>query len=684
MTSVSGSSWKLCSALAIALASTLATGSLAAWGANFSTDSACWAGMLRIRSITRRAFIGVTRTCEAFAKAPRTSVSGLGVVIFLSLSAAPRPAVVLDVALEGPRRGELAQLVPDHALGDEHRDVLATVVHGDRVPEHVRDDRRATRPRLDHVLAALVVLVVHLLEQVVVDERALLQTSRHYLDPSALLVRTTTADDQLVARLAAARPALGLAARVHPVGLTRRLALTTAVRVVDRVHGDTADGRTLALPPHAAGLAPVDVALLGVANLADGGAAADVDVADLTGRHAQLGEATLAGHQLDARAGRTGDLRAATGPQLDGVDDRADRDVAQRQVVARLDVGRGAALDRVALLQLRRGDDVALLPVGEVQQRDARGAVRVVLDMRDLRRHAVLVRPAEVDQPVGTLVPAALVPGRHAPVDVAPTATVQRPDQRLLGVVAGDLGEVGDGRAAAARRRRLVLTDGHGSSESSGPIGGPGPSGARAPEELDAVAGGHGDDGALGVLALAHHSALRALPLPLTVDRVDGEDLHVEDLLHSDLDLGLVGVGPDDERVLVLVQEAVALLRDDRGQQDVPGVADAHACSSVWSVTVAGSACAASAGVVTSAAATVRGAWTLGPVSVTASTVASPRSRSVVPSPSMEGMAPGMSGVVRSGSSAELATAEAPFAGPAMYSASAVSVKTTSSATSTS
>src|SRR3954449_6821112 len=160
----------------MALASTLATGSLAACGANLSTESACWAGMLRIKSMTRRAFIGVTRTCEALAKAPRTSA---GSVITLRSSAAPRPTVVLDVALEGPRRGELAELVPDHALGDEHRDVLAAVVHGDRVPEHVGDDRRATRPRADHVLAALVVLRVHLLEQVVVDERALLQAPRH-------------------------------------------------------------------------------------------------------------------------------------------------------------------------------------------------------------------------------------------------------------------------------------------------------------------------------------------------------------------------------------------------------------------------------------------------------------------------------------------------------------------------
>src|SRR3712207_8403843 len=137
----------------------------------------------------------------------------------------------------------------------------------------------------------------------------------------------------------------------------------SAVRVVHRVHGHTADGRALALPAHAAGLAPVDVRLLGVAHLADGRAAAHVDVADLARRHAQLREATLAGHQLDAGAGRAGDLRAATGTELDGVNHGADRDVPQRQVVAGLDVGRGAALHRVALLQPRRREDVALLAV---------------------------------------------------------------------------------------------------------------------------------------------------------------------------------------------------------------------------------------------------------------------------------------------------------------------------------
>src|SRR3954454_1952067 len=139
----------------------------------------------------------------------------------------------------------------------------------------------------------------------------------------------------------------------------------------------------------------------------------------------------------------------------------------------------------------------------------------------------------------------------------------------------------------------------------SGPVGGGGswwagsrrrPSGARAAEALDAVAGGDGDDGALGVLALAHLHAPAALALALTVDRVHAEDLHVEDLLDSDLDLRLVRLGQHHERVLVLVEQSVALLRDDRSEQDVPGVADGHACSSVVSSASASAAAAFLAG----------------------------------------------------------------------------------------
>jgi hypothetical protein len=78
-------------------------------------------------------------------------------------------------------------------------------------------------------------------------------------------------------------------------------------------------------------------------------------------------------------------------------------------------------------------DDVALLAVGVVQQRDPRRAVRVVLDVCDRRRHAVLV-PAEVDHPVPALVAAALMARGDPAVHVAPGLVATLRDERLLGL----------------------------------------------------------------------------------------------------------------------------------------------------------------------------------------------------------------------------------------------------------
>src|SRR4051794_3344011 len=99
---------------------------------------------------------------------------------------------------EGTGRSELTELVADHRLSHEDGDVLATVVYGDRVAEHRRHDHRTTRPRLDDVLCPLLVLSVHLLGKVVVDERALLQATRHLQLLLAPLGPTTATNDQAV------------------------------------------------------------------------------------------------------------------------------------------------------------------------------------------------------------------------------------------------------------------------------------------------------------------------------------------------------------------------------------------------------------------------------------------------------------------------------------------------------
>src|SRR5689334_20178532 len=61
-------------------------------------------------------------------------------------------------------------------------------------------------------------------------------TLRGIAQSLTLLVAAAAADDQGVAGLVAAGAALGLAVGVHRVTTAGRLALTTAVRVVDRVH----------------------------------------------------------------------------------------------------------------------------------------------------------------------------------------------------------------------------------------------------------------------------------------------------------------------------------------------------------------------------------------------------------------------------------------------------------------
>src|SRR5665811_2020164 len=264
-------------------------------------------------------------------------------------------------------------------------------------------------------------------------------------------------DGLCLARAVAQR---GHAPRRDRVTAGRGLALAAAVRVVDRVHGRTAHGRAHAAPASAAGLAAGDVGVIGVAQLAHRSATGEADTAQLTGRQAHDAVALFLGLQLGARAGAAHQLPAATRLQLDVVDRGARRDVLERQRVAGLDVGSGAGLDGVAHLEALRREDVALLAVGVVQESDARRAVRVVLDVRDLGRHAVLVA-LEIDDAVAPLVAAALVARRDAPVAVAAAVLLERRQQRTLRLAARDVLERIDRHGAAAGRGRLESLDAH-------------------------------------------------------------------------------------------------------------------------------------------------------------------------------------------------------------------------------
>src|SRR5207244_701265 len=86
---------------------------------------------------------------------------------------------VVAVPAIGASGRELAQLVSDHRLGDEHGHVLASVVHGDRVSDELREDGGRARPGLQHPLLLGVVHLLNPLQQLGVHERPLLARPAH-------------------------------------------------------------------------------------------------------------------------------------------------------------------------------------------------------------------------------------------------------------------------------------------------------------------------------------------------------------------------------------------------------------------------------------------------------------------------------------------------------------------------
>jgi len=69
------------------------------------------------------------------------------------------------MALERAGDRELAELMPDHVLCDEDGDMLAPVVNSQRVADHLREDRRATRPCLDNALFVPRIHIINALQQ---------------------------------------------------------------------------------------------------------------------------------------------------------------------------------------------------------------------------------------------------------------------------------------------------------------------------------------------------------------------------------------------------------------------------------------------------------------------------------------------------------------------------------------
>src|SRR2546425_286205 len=373
--------WWLCSALATAERRTFSTIRAAARGVYWSVARASPPDFPRIGSSPSRVFRADTRTKRARAsvrtalRLPRGRGRGL-------LSRAVR--------LERAGHRELTQPVTDHVLRDVDRDELLAVVDGERVADELRRDRRAARPRLQHLLLPAPVQLLHPREQRLVDVRPLLERTPH----RRLLFLSSRHD----VAVRGPRPATGLVAlgglapRGHRV-IALALALAAAHRVVDGVHHRAAHRRAEAEPAHPTRLPDRYVLVVEVAHLPDRRHAVDRHHPHLARRQLERRPLALLRQELRLRAGAPAHLRAAARLELHVVNERADRDIAERQRVARQDVGLRSRHDGVAHFEAERRDDVALLAVTVVEQCEPCGAIGIILDPRHARRDAELLTP---------------------------------------------------------------------------------------------------------------------------------------------------------------------------------------------------------------------------------------------------------------------------------------------------
>src|SRR5690606_8521569 len=176
-------------------------------------------------------------------------------------------------------------------------------------------------------------------------------------------------------------------------------AFTTTVRVINRVHCHTTDGRADTTPAHRTGLADLTQAVFFVADFTNGGAAVDVNATDFARTQSHLSVDAFASQQHRRCAGRTSQLRALARKHLDAVDGCADRDVADRQRIAGADRCLFAREQSSADFEAARSNDVTTLAVGIAHQGDMRGTVGVVFKALDLSGDSVFVA-TEVDQAV--------------------------------------------------------------------------------------------------------------------------------------------------------------------------------------------------------------------------------------------------------------------------------------------
>src|SRR5215210_794502 len=138
----------------------------------------------RISWASRLSFCGLTRSIRATAFASFSGSVRSRAVLPMAYPLSPLGFAIGGMAVESPRRRELAELVPDHFLGNQHWNVLLAVMDAERQPDELRQDGRTPAPHFDDFMPARRARGLCLLQQIAVDERTLPDGTRHDARPT--------------------------------------------------------------------------------------------------------------------------------------------------------------------------------------------------------------------------------------------------------------------------------------------------------------------------------------------------------------------------------------------------------------------------------------------------------------------------------------------------------------------
>lgn len=159
--------------------------------------------------------------------------------------------------------------------------------------------------------------------------------------------------------------------------------VTTTMRVIDSVHDDTADTRTLTLVTVAAGLANLDVLVLFVADNTQAGGTIFIDEADFAARQTYLGVTVVTAHELRTIAGAAHHLRSPADLHLDSVNSTTDRHVLKWQAVTDIVADLLAAANFLSDFHTLSCQDVVVSTIIFFDPGNPRAAVGVVFDVLD-------------------------------------------------------------------------------------------------------------------------------------------------------------------------------------------------------------------------------------------------------------------------------------------------------------